>query len=132
MTGNPELWTHIVMERGKRCVKVAQNVRGGFQCHRVQIGFLDFCPAVRRLIVGAAATLTDGQSTIDRQSAPTLHCVRGSFVALSAVSSLTIVDTRVGSFCHWVCIGLDSRWRHVGLPRVLSRKIMWKSIILSG
>ena len=38
--------------------------------------FLDFCPAVRRLIVGAAATLTDGQSTIDRQSAPTLHCVR--------------------------------------------------------
>ena len=40
VTGNPELWTHIVMERGKRCAKVAQNVRGGFQCHRVQIGFL--------------------------------------------------------------------------------------------
>ena len=35
---------------------------------------LSCCPAPR--IVGAAATLTDGQSTIDRQSAPTLHCVR--------------------------------------------------------
>ena len=51
VTGNPELCTHVVMERGKRCVKFAQNVRGGFQCHRVQIGFLDFCPAVRRLVL---------------------------------------------------------------------------------
>ena len=112
--------------RGKRCAKVAQNVRGGFQCHRVQIGFLDFCPAVRRLVllVPLPLWLMVNQRLIVNQRP---LCIVSVMSARCFVrQSLT---TKLDHFAIWLALVLILQ---VGLPRVLSRKIRWKSIIRSG